>query len=157
VADARQRPTRTSLLSIIALVGAGASGATAVVSIPAFSWQIVVAGTPRAAEATGRTDEEQIVDVLRAISDAYNRKDIQSAEGNLCARARTQWNPQLEGVWMAYRHRHGTLEFTIDFIDVAGTAAHVAGTQVYANDRKPQVFTAEMGRGPHGWKLCSST
>jgi hypothetical protein len=140
------------------LVIAIALTAVAVVSVTAARSPNIVSGTPRAADATERSDEDQIADVLQAISDAYNRKDVHGAEGNLCGRARAQWNPQLEGVWMAYRLRHGNLEFTIKSIDVTGAAAHVAGTLRYANDTHPHSFTAQMGRGVRGgWKLCSST
>jgi hypothetical protein len=118
---------------------------------------IVISGTPRAGEPVGTSDEDQIRGVLQAISDAYNRKDVSSAEGNLCPQVRGQWNPQLESVWMKYRLRHGAEEFTIESIDVSGAAAHITGTQRYANDVKPHDFMAEMGRGAYGWKMCSST
>ncbi|GAC1399536.1 MAG: hypothetical protein NVS4B6_22560 [Mycobacterium sp.] len=119
--------------------------------------EVTVAGAPHAADSTGKSDEDQIRDVLQAISDAYNRKDVKGAEDNLCAHIRAQWSPQLESVWMTYRLRHGAAEFTVTSVDVTGAAAHVTGTQTYANDGRPHDFTAEMGRAPYGWKMCSST
>lgn len=116
-----------------------------------------VPGAPRAAGFVGRSDEDQIGDVLQAISDAYNHKDVKSAEGNLCAHVRSQWNARLENVWMTYRLRHGTADFTITSIDVRGAAADVTGRQSYTNDVHPHDFTALMGRGTGGWKMCSST
>ncbi|WP_163751335.1 hypothetical protein [Mycolicibacterium helvum] len=116
-----------------------------------------VGGTPHAAEPTGTSDQDQIRHVLQAMSDAYNDKDVRGAEGNLCAYERAQWNPQLESKWLAYRLQHGAAQITIRSVDVRGAAAHVTGTQIYANDAAPHQFTAEMGRVAHGWKMCSST
>jgi hypothetical protein len=116
-----------------------------------------VRGKARAAEATGSSDEGQIRDVIQAITDAYNRKDVRSTEDNLCAPERAQWNPSVERAWLAYRLQHGAAEFSIRSVDVRGTAAHVTGTQTYANDTRAHAFTAEMGRGYNGWKMCAST
>jgi hypothetical protein len=117
----------------------------------------VVSGAPHAAETVGESDGDQIRDVLQAISDAYNRTDVKSAESNLCARVRSQWNESLEGAWMRFRLRHGPFRFTIKSIAVNGASAHVTGTQTYTNDGNAVMFTAEMGRGRQGWKMCSSS
>jgi hypothetical protein len=155
VIHVRRRP-RTSLL-IAAVIGALLLAAGAVGAVGAFRPADVVAGTARAGAPTGPSDEDQIVRVLQAISDAYNRKDVQAAEEYLCGRSQMQWNPQLESAWMRYRLRYGALRFTVDTVDVTGRAARVTGTQIYANDSRPHAFTADMGREPQGWKMCSST
>lgn len=138
--------------AVVVCVFAGAAGWLTLHPV-----DVTVHGAPRAAATSGSSDEDQIRDVLQAISDAYNRRDVKSAEENLCGHVRVQWNPKLESVWMAYRLRHGTAAFTITSVDVTGAAAHVTGTQSYANDGVPHKFTAEMGRAPYGWKMCSST
>jgi hypothetical protein len=119
--------------------------------------QDTVRGAPRAAEQTGSSDEDQIRDVIQAMTDAYNRKDVRSTEDNLCASVRAQWNPKTESAWLAYRLQHGAAQFTIRSVDVTGAAAHITGTQTYANDTQAHGFTAEMGRAARGWKMCSST
>lgn len=148
-----QRLGVQALVVIIAAVAIVVSGS---VWLVVNRWETTVSGIPRAADPVGKSDEDQIRDVLQAISDAYNRKDVRSGEMLLCARARAVWNPRLESVWMRFRMQHGTAEFDIKSIDVNGAVARVSGTQTYANDRKPQDFTAEMGRGTGGWKMCSS-
>jgi hypothetical protein len=143
---------------------AGSATAVAVsVLVGATGWWTVhpvedtVSGVPRAAQPTVRSDQEQIRDVLQAMSGAYNRKDVRGTEDNLCTDLRAQWNPQLEIAWLATRVRQGAAEVTITSVDVRGRAAHVTGTQTYANDAKAHDFTAEMGRAAYGWKMCSST
>lgn len=117
-----------------------------------------VAGAARAAvETLGLSDQDQIREVLHAMSDAYNRKDVRSTEDNLCNDLRAQWNPQMERAWLANRLRQGSAEITIRSIEVTGKAAHVMGIQTYANDAQAHAFTAEMGRAARGWKMCSST
>jgi hypothetical protein len=150
-----RRRRRISLL--IAAVGVLLLTLGAVVSVSAVRPVDVVTGAARAAEPTGPSDEDQIVGVLQAISDAYNRKDVQGAEAYLCGRSQMQWNPQLESAWMRYRLRYGALRFTVDSVVVTGRSARVTGTQIYANDSRPHAFTADMGREPQGWKMCSST
>jgi hypothetical protein len=138
-----------------AVVMSAVVGATAWLSVHPI--ETTVTGAPRAAEPTGVADQDQIRDVLRAMSVDYNRKDIRGTEDNLCAQARAQWNPQLENAWLTYRLRHGAAEIAITSVDVRGAVAHVTGTQTYANDVAAHGFTAEMGRAAHGWKMCSST
>jgi hypothetical protein len=135
--------------SAFAVAGSVLIGATA--WLTGHSIDHTVYGAP-----TAISDQDQIRDVLQAMSDAYNQKDIQGTETNLCAQARTQWNPQLESAWLTYRSRHGAAEVTITSVDVIGSAAHVTGTQTYANDLEAHGFTAEMGRAAYGWKMCSS-
>ncbi|OKH81307.1 hypothetical protein EB75_17700 [Mycobacterium sp. ST-F2] len=140
-----------AVLLILPLVAAGASpgGLPRVVR--------VVTGEAQPADRMGRSDEDQIRDTLRAISDSYNRQDVRSAQLLLCAPARSQWNAGLERVWMRFRRDHGVMQFTVDSVLVRGTQADVSGTQMYANDAVPKPFTAKFGRGPHGWRMCSST
>ena len=117
---------------------------------------VTITGAPRAADTAGRTDADQIRDVLQSISDAYNDEDVRAAEEHLCPRSRAQWSPALEKVWMGYRMRHGSFSFTITSVEVTGEVAHVTGTQTYARDPEPRAFAAEMGRVSHEWKMCSS-
>jgi hypothetical protein len=153
--ERRVRALYSWTVGVVAVVVPVVVGTTAWLTVHPV--EDTVRGAPRAAEPTGSSDEDQIRDVLHAISDAYNRKDVRSAEDNLCAPARAQWNSKLESVWLAYRLRHGAAEFTIRSVDVRGAAAHVTGTQTYANDAEAHGFTAEMGRAAYGWKMCSST
>lgn len=117
----------------------------------------VIVGSPRAIYPAGKSDEDQIRDVLQAISDSYNRKDVKSAEDQLCSHVRSQWSSSLERVWMRYRSRHGPFRFVLHSIHVSGLVADVTGHQTYANDTVPRDFTASMARQRDGWKMCSST
>ena len=139
------------------IAGVAAVLVVAALTVTILHSRVVVSGVPRADASIDTSDEAQIRGVLRTISDAYNRKDVHGAQDSLCTRSRSQWNPQLERVWMAYRLRHGAMDFTIRSVDVTGVVARVAGFQDYVNDAKPQPFTAEMGRSPSGWRMCSST
>ncbi len=139
--------------SVVIIVGVVVGAMT----VPSLHPQVVVSGVPRADTSSAPSDEDQIRVVLQSISDAYNRMDVRAAQDSLCARSRSQWSPQLESVWMAYRLRHGAMDFTIRSVDVTGVVARVTGSQTYANDVRPQPFTAEMGRSPSGWRMCSST
>ncbi|BBZ26656.1 hypothetical protein MMAD_09510 [Mycolicibacterium madagascariense] len=136
---------------VVAMLSVGAF------TVPNLHTQVLVSGVAVPDASIGTSDEDQIRIVLQAISDAYNRKDVRAAQDSLCARSRSQWSPQLERVWMAYRLRHGAMEFTIRSVEVTGVVARVTGTQTYFNDVVPQKFTAEMGRSPSGWRMCSST
>lgn len=117
----------------------------------------VVAGHARPADRLGESDEDQIRDTLASISDSYNRQDVRSAQQWLCSPARSQWDSELERVWLRFRLEHGVMRFTVESITVDGTVADVVGIQHYANDAAPKPFTAKLGRSPHGWKMCSST
>jgi hypothetical protein len=131
--------------------------AVALISMSVHPHERVVAGSARAAYPTGPSDEDQIRDVLQAISHSYNEKDVKSAEDQLCWRARAQWSTSLEQVWMRYRLRHGPFQFIVGSIHVSGVVADVTGRQTYANDTAPKDFTAAMEHERDGWKMCSST
>ena len=147
---------RSRTFSVIAIAAAMISTvAFTVVSISPHDRVIV--GSPRPTYPAGKSDEDQIRGVLQAISDSYNRKDVKSAEEQLCTRARSQWNPALEQVWMNYRLRHGPYQFVLASIRVSGVVADVTGRQTYVNDAAPTDFTAAMERQRNGWKMCSST
>ena len=148
---------RQSRSFAVASVLAATISAIALTFVSVHQYDEVIVGSPRAAYRAGASDEDQIRDVLQAISNSYNRTDVKSAEDQLCRRAQLQWNPSLERVWLTYRLRHGPFEFALASIRVSGVVAEVTGRQRYANDAAPTDFTAAMERQRNGWKMCSST
>ena len=123
------------------------TGIAMAAAVPAVA-AITLAGSTRPTA----TEADEVRAVLRTMNNSYNRVDFTDFSSHVCADMLRASNYQAG--WYTSRRVDGTVQITVNSVNVTGNAAVANVRFVAANHRDAKTLDVDFRREGNEWKAC---